>query len=164
LALAPSRGRAGSHSGEMRVRRTTEVDDCGFSMIEMAIVLALAALIAMLAVPSYQRHMVRGHRLNAAVALYRAAQFIEASPTPLLAALPDGWNRAPGYGKPVYRITLTWPEGRRGGAYVLAAQPLDSGPMRDDGCGTLVLYADGRRENRGKNMPEAQSSECWPSH
>lgn len=146
------------------MRSTAEVGERGFTMIEMALVLAIAAWIAMVAVPSYQRYIARGHRLNAVVALYRAAQFIEASPASLPAILPDNWNRAPGYGKPVYRLTLTWPEGKRSGAYVLAAQPLDSGPMRDDACGTLVLYADGRRENHGRKMPQVANGECWPPH
>jgi type IV pilus assembly protein PilE len=47
------------------------------SLIEAMIALAIAAIIAGYAVPTYRQHLVRAHRLNAALAVRQAAQYIE---------------------------------------------------------------------------------------
>ena len=48
-----------------------------FTLLELMIVLAIAATLAVFAVPAYRSHIARTHRVDAASALYRAAQFIE---------------------------------------------------------------------------------------
>jgi type IV pilus assembly protein PilE len=45
------------------------------------------------------------------------------------------------------------------GGYALEAQPLESGPMADDMCGTFILDATGLKTNRG--TAGASPDDCW---
>ena len=49
----------------------------GLSLIETMIALAVAAIIAGYAVPTYRQHLARVHRLSAALAVRQAAQYLE---------------------------------------------------------------------------------------
>jgi type IV pilus assembly protein PilE len=60
-----------------RARRRKTWLVAGLSLIEAMIALAVSAIIAGYAVPAYRQHHARAHRLNAALALRQAAQFIE---------------------------------------------------------------------------------------
>ncbi|AOK28919.1 pilus assembly protein PilE [Burkholderia singularis] len=135
----------------------------GFSLIEVIVALAIVAVLAAFAIPSYRRHVERGHRLSAVAALYRAAQYVDAFGETLPAALPDGLSRAPETGGAVYWLKMTAEEAH--GGYALEAGPATNGPMRDDGCGVFVLYADGTRENRAMDGAAGQQTSgvgaCW---
>ncbi|WP_375508212.1 type IV pilin protein, partial [uncultured Caballeronia sp.] len=51
----------------------------GFSLLELMITLGVAAIIAMFAMPVYQQQVMKGHRLDAGAAIYRAAQYVESA-------------------------------------------------------------------------------------
>lgn len=144
-----------------------------FTLLELVIALAIGAIMVVYAVPSYRSHVARSHRIDAASALYRAAQFVEAgaagevSPgmssavSPAVSPLPSGLDQAPPFGTPVYRLRAL-PADETNGGYAVEAQPLETGPMRDDACGTFTLDATGLRGNRtadGANAPD--SNICW---
>lgn len=132
-----------------------------FTLLELVIALAIASILVMYAVPSYRSHVARSHRVDAASALYRAAQFIEAGTPADTVPLPPGLDQAPSFGTAVYRLR-TLPADDANGGYAVEARPVESGPMRDDACGTFVLDATGLRSNRsvdGAVMGEADT--CW---
>ncbi|HEY1995532.1 type IV pilin protein [Paraburkholderia sp.] len=132
-----------------------------FTLLELVIALAIASILVMYAVPSYRSHVARSHRVDAASALYRAAQFIEAGTPGDTVPLPPGLDQAPSFGTAVYRLR-TLPADDANGGYAVEAHPVESGPMRDDACGTFVLDATGLRSNRsvdGAVMGEADT--CW---
>ncbi|WP_246173997.1 type IV pilin protein [Paraburkholderia hayleyella] len=134
-----------------------------FTLLELMIVLAIGAILAAFAVPSYQGQVRRAHRMDAVAALYRAAQFIEARPHYRGEALPVGFDQAPSLGTMVYRVKVL-PGDNAAQAYVLEAQPVESGPMHGDACGVFVLDASGLRTNRfeeGGMGPSVQT--CWHS-
>ncbi|AGK47274.1 prepilin-type N-terminal cleavage/methylation domain protein [Burkholderia thailandensis MSMB121] len=118
----------------------------GFTLIEVVVALAIVAVLAAFAVPSYRSHVERGNRLTAIAALYRAAQYADAFGEAPPTALPEGMNRAPDSGKVLYVLRITFDDAR--GGYALEASPAVDGAMRDDRCGVYVLHADGTRENR----------------
>lgn len=132
-----------------------------FTLLELMIALAIAAILAVLAVPSYRVHVARTHRIDAASALYRAAQFVEGAASDGVAALPPGLDQAPQFGSAIYRLRVL-PADDANGGYSIEAAPADSGPMRDDPCGTFTLDATGQRGNKSDvSGVTPASNECW---
>jgi type IV pilus assembly protein PilE len=145
-----------------------------FTLLELVIALAIIAVLAAFAVPSYRAQVVRGHRTDAAAALYRAAQYVESAPrSGGTVTLPPGFDQAPQSGTPVYRLQMLLADDANGG-YTLEARPVDTGPMRDDPCGTFALDATGLRMNRAAgasvgtaasaatgNTAGVDSTQCW---
>ncbi|PQV52394.1 type IV pilin protein [Paraburkholderia sp. BL21I4N1] len=135
-----------------------------FTLLELMIALAIAVTLAMFAVPSYRSHVERAHRIDAASALYRAAQFVEGATSDNLPALPPGLDQAPQFGAPIYSLHVL-PADDTNGGYAIEAAPIGAGPMRDDACGIFTLDATGQRSNRrGSNSGgdlTPPSGECW---
>jgi type IV pilus assembly protein PilE len=152
--------RAITEAGAVVARRRARA----FSLLELVIALAIVAVVAAYAVPAYVRHAARGHRIAVVTALYRAAQFLEASADrqirPGDAQLPAGLDRVPPHGSAVYRL-LVMRGGFENGSYVLEARPVESGPMGDDACGTFVLDATGKRSNRATATRAPPDTDCW---
>ncbi|NML30750.1 type IV pilin protein [Paraburkholderia antibiotica] len=139
----------------------TRSNTFAFALLELVITLAIAATLAVFAIPSYRSHIARTHRVDAASALYRAAQFVEQAASDSVPTLPAGLDQAPQFGTPVYRLRVL-PTDDTNGGYSIEAAPAESGPMRDDACGIFTLDATGLRGNRndvGGSTPA--SSECW---
>jgi type IV pilus assembly protein PilE len=140
--------------------KTAGERESGFTLLELVVALAIAGIVAAFALPSYHAQIARGHRADAVAALYRAAQFID-SGAPDTDALPAGLEQAPQSGTPVYRLSVSRGEEADGG-YAIEASPVESGPMRDDSCGTFRLDATGNRTNAlpgGASAPA--NGECW---
>ena len=132
-----------------------------FTLLELMITLAIAATLAAFGVPSYRSHVARTQRLDAASALYRAAQFVEGAAADRPASLPPGLDQAPQLGTPIYHLSLL-PADDTNGGYAVEATPTETSPMRDDPCGTFTLDATGLRGNRsatGAGTP--LTGECW---
>jgi type IV pilus assembly protein PilE len=133
----------------------------GFTILELIATLAIAAILLMYAVPSYRSYVARGHRIDAASALYRAAQFVESNPAARAAALPSEFDQAPRYGAAVYRLRVLLSDETNGG-YAVEAVPVETGLMRDDPCGTFVLHATGLRSNRAAAHEDSPGgNDCW---
>jgi type IV pilus assembly protein PilE len=132
-----------------------------FTLLELIIALAIAAILVVYAVPSYRGHVARSHRVDAASALYRAAQFIEAGAPGEVSLLPVGLDQAPPFGTPVYRLRAL-PADDTNGGYSVEASPIETGPMSDDPCGSFVLDATGLRTNRTtEGVATAEPDVCW---
>ncbi|WP_025601513.1 type IV pilin protein [Burkholderia sp. WSM2230] len=132
-----------------------------FTLLELVITLAIVAVLALFAVPSYRSHVARTHRIDAASALFRTAQFVEGAASASIVALPPGFDQAPQSGAVVYRVRVL-PADDANGGYAIEAVPDESGPMRDDPCGVFTLDATGLRSNRsGSNGSALPVAECW---
>ena len=132
-----------------------------FTLLELVIALAIAAILVMYAVPSYRGHVARSHRVDAASALYRAAQFIETGAPGEVSPLPVGLAQAPPLGTAVYRLRVL-PADETNGGYSVEASPIETGPISDDPCGSFILDATGLRANRtAEGAVTADSDVCW---
>jgi type IV pilus assembly protein PilE len=140
-----------------------------FTLLELVIALAIVAILAVFAVPSYHSHVARSHRIDAASALYRAAQFVEAGTSADasqnanagVSPLPAGLDQAPPFGTAVYRLRAL-PADASNGGYAIEARPIESGPMRDDMCGVFVIDVTGSRTNRAMDGPAVNDPQtCW---
>jgi type IV pilus assembly protein PilE len=134
----------------------------GFSLIELMTVLLITGLLLTLAWPSYQSHVRRGHRVEAATALMEAQHFMEryhavqgryTTPAGSAPDLPVRLQTVPAQGTVRYRLKL---EAVEAGKYTLRADPQDA--LATDVCGSLTLASTGAKGRTGSGLTVQQ---CW---
>lgn len=129
----------------------------GFTLIELLIVMVIASILAMIAVPSYQASVIKSRRTEGRVVLNDTAQRLERCYTQFGAynaagcAIADG-EEIPSQGG-FYTLTVAVPDAA---TYTLTAAP--EGPQVDDEkCGSLGLTNTGVRSITGNGDLE----HCW---
>ena len=131
----------------------------GFSLIEMLVALLLLGIVASLAWPAYNQHVLRAHRAQARAGLLQAAHRLEREATAAgaypNAELPDALASVPGNR---YRISRQKPADATdaGIRFLLFATP--QGAQASDRCGTFTLSSAGER---GLISNEAKIADCW---
>jgi type IV pilus assembly protein PilE len=150
----------------------------GFTLIEVMIVVVVAAILAAIAIPSYQDYIVRSKRAAARQVLMEAAQYLErnftaagcydfANTTACLArsgsatVQPSTLLRAPSEGRQSYDVSWTYTNS--GAAFMLTATPCGNAScpggsdssFTDATCGTLTLTQTGLRGASGA------LATCW---
>jgi type IV pilus assembly protein PilE len=134
----------------------------GFTLIELMIVVAVVAILAAIAMPSYTEYIRRGHRADARAGLLQAQQWMERAatanglyPTSLPTALT--WS-----GDASKRYTIALAAGSDTDSYTLTATPRSPGPQAGDKCGTFTLTHNGIRGAAGKKSGDAgYDPDCW---
>ena len=125
----------------------------GFSLIELMIVVAVMAILLTIAMPGYQRYMLRVHRTEAIGMLLQASmcqQRIYASNGTYDIArcqLDTADMR--------YEIEYS-PADSQGRAYIAMATPM--GSQLEDPCGSLSLDQNGAR---AISTPDVSVTKCW---
>jgi type IV pilus assembly protein PilE len=156
---AGSSGRRDAQSNERRVR--------GFTLIDLMVAVAIVAILAAIAVPSYQAYVTRAKRASARTVLLETAQVMERQytqsgcynyMTPAACQAQTGaafslpTTTAPRDTRAAYAISVVYAGG--GQAYTLFARPCgDSGAgcptgsetFTDAGCGAFSLDSTGVR-------------------
>ena len=135
----------------------------GFTLIEVMIVVAVIAILAAIALPSYQEYIRRGNRAEARAALLQAAQWLERVATSTGTYLAtDNVANFPAELKVVpsksYVISLGGTNDA-GSAFTLSATP--QGGQAADKCGTLTLNQAGQRNVSVTGASEDLKAECW---
>ena len=136
------------------------VDPSGFSLIELMIVVALLAIVALIALPSYNWAMQKSRRAEGKVLLHT-----------IMAAEERFYSNANRYTSQVAEAGIAVPtESLPGRFYALSDITLSDDAQavvitvvpqqaqRGDPCGSLTLDSTGRR---GSSAPESRAAGCW---
>jgi type IV pilus assembly protein PilE len=135
----------------------------GFTLIELMIVVAIIGILAAIAYPGYQSHMVKTYRSAAKACVSEISQYMERYYTTNLsyagATITGGSQlgcQTEGRLDTRYAITLTL-DASNPRLYTLTATPIGAQLARDTLCGTLTLTQNGTRTESGTGDLAA----CW---
>ncbi|MEI2261280.1 MAG: type IV pilin protein [Stenotrophomonas indicatrix] len=126
----------------------------GFTLIELMITVAVIAILAAVAIPSYSEHVRKSRRAQAKADLVELAQQLERFHTVqnTYSGMTLPFTVSPREGKSYYTLSLSG--AATSSAFTLQAVP---GTGQDkDKCGTLTLDQAGR-----KTPTEAKVAGCW---
>lgn len=145
----------------------------GFTLIEMMVVIVIIGIIAALAYPSYQRYIMRAHRVDARNMLQEIAQRLEqnfsatrrydqdnkSTPDTIDDAMLAAWgmSQSPSSGDVRYNISFSVVPTET--TYTLQAVPV--GAQADDECGTFTLNQSNLKTADGEGGRAEISRRCW---
>ena len=136
----------------------------GFTLVELMITVAIAAILVAIALPNYTEYVRRGHRADARAALLQAAHWMERGATargtyPLTEDFPANLKtlRSGRYTITLESPTVTAPvvATDAGRTFTLTATP--QGAQVGDKCGNLTLTHTGVRGRTGTETVQ----NCW---
>lgn len=148
----------------------------GFTLLELTIAVAIIAILAAIAVPSYRTYVVRTNRAAAEACLSQYASYMErfyatnlqynripANPgaatgtaNPLVGTTPSLTLDCAGPSQTGNNYTIIVPAASATG-YTIQATPIHAQLRRDTQCGTLTLNQIGTRTRSGTGS----LAQCW---
>ncbi|MBN8480623.1 MAG: prepilin-type N-terminal cleavage/methylation domain-containing protein [Xanthomonadales bacterium] len=127
----------------------------GFTLIELVIVVAVIAILAAIALPSYQDSIRKSRRGQAKADLLELVQMLERAYTTDRSyarydPLPTGFDQSPRDGNARYTVAIS---GVTATTFTLTATP--QGSQASDRCGVLTI------NQQGLKTSDAPVAECW---
>lgn len=144
----------------------------GFTLLELMIVVAIVAILAAVAVPTYNGYITRTRRAAATACLSEYANYMERYYTsnlsyyqdtgtpPVKNVLPVLDCAAQSQTGPYYQYSFGANQ-PTAATYTIAAAPLGVQSSRDQACGTLALDQKGQRYYQATKTDDAGVRACW---
>jgi len=144
----------------------------GFTLVEIMVVLAIVMTLAAIAMPSYTENIKQSKRAEAKAQLLEAAQYMQRfysqndsyaqNRAGTAVTIPDALARVPrtaAAGSQNYSIGFATPAPTTA-TFTLQAAPRVDGSMAGDKCGTFTLTQAGQRGVAG-NAAGTTADSCW---
>jgi type IV pilus assembly protein PilE len=147
-----------SHSPTSHVWRPRSLKTAGFSLIELVTVVAIVGILASVALPSYQRYVLKSHRADAMQALTEGQAILErcyAQSFSYVAACAT----APATASPAGFYTIAW-SNKTATSYTLTATATGN-QAKDTTCNTMSI--DQANQKVGKDNGGVAQTACWGS-
>ena len=143
----------------------------GFTLIELMVAVAIVAILASVALPSYTIYIARAKRADARTQLVQVAQFMQRfytandqyqydrSANEVSTRIPAGLARSPSDGTALYTLTVV----ADATTYTLTMAPEPGLSMAGDECGSFRLTSTGVRSVvvGGVNNIATLRDKCW---
>ena len=147
----------------MHPRYTRRAPEAGFTLIELMIAVAIVGILTAVALPAYQKQILKSHRTDAKTALldlasreerYMSTNQAYASNGTLLGFSNDFPVSVPSDSAATYTLSVTLTNSN--GTFTLTATP--TGNQVADACGSYTLTSLGVQGVSGGSMSAA---DCW---